>query len=176
MEDDILDEELSIMYQEPDRVKTLDSRTFLKPIKNLKARKPLTLPKSAVAREALSLMQAKHASCLLILQGEQLAGILTERDVITKALPSPRSLDELPVGEIMTPNPVSFQPDDSVAFVVNAMHVGGYRHVPVVDDQNRPLAVVSVRDIIGFMVEHFSEEILNLPPRPVRRVRTEDGG
>jgi CBS domain-containing protein len=59
---------------------------------------------------------------------------------------------------------------------MNSMHVGGYRHVPVVNDKNIPLAVVSVKDIIGFIVENFSEEILNLPPKPLRDASREDGG
>jgi hypothetical protein len=59
---------------------------------------------------------------------------------------------------------------------MNAMHVGGYRHVPVVDAGNVPLAVVSVKDIIGFIVENFPQEILNLPPKPLRTTSREDGG
>lgn len=176
MEDDILDEEFSIMYRETDRIKVLDSRTFLKPIKNLRVRKPLTLQSRKSAHDALDLLQAKHATCLLIIQDQKLVGILTERDLITKALPSGKPLNAIFVDDIMTRNPESFQADDSIAFVLNAMHVGGYRHVPVVDDRNHPLAIVSVRDIMGFIVEHFSEEILNLPPRAPRRMPTQDGG
>lgn len=176
MEDDILDEELSIMYQEPGRQKVLDSSTFIKPIKNLKVRKPLTLHSGKTVQDALKLLQSKHTTCLLITQGEALIGILTERDIITKVLPFGKPLAAFSVDDIMTRSPASFQPDDSVAFVLNAMHIGGYRHVPVVDEHNRPLAIVSVRDIISFIVEHFSEEILNLPPRPVRGTSRQDGG
>lgn len=176
MEDDILDEEMSIMYREPDRMTVLDSRTFLMPVKNLRVRKPLVLRRGKSVQEALDLMTEKRASCILVVEGEKLAGILTERDIIRKAVAPGKPLDSLRVEEIMTADPESFQPDDSVAFVVNAMHVGGYRHVPVVDAQSRPVATVSVRDLIAFIVEHFSEDILNLPPRPVRSPRSEDGG
>ena len=176
MDDDILYEEMSIMYREPDRMTVLDSRTFLKPIRNLRVRKPLVVQRGRTVREALDLMQEKRASCLLITDGDRLAGILTERDIVRKGLAPGTSLTTLRVEEIMTPDPESFQPDDSVAFVVNAMHVGGYRHVPVVDEKHRPVATVSVRDLIGFIVEHFSEDILNLPPRPVRTARAQDGG
>jgi len=176
MEDEILDEEFSMMYQEPERTKTLDSNTFLRPVKNLRLRKPVMVDVTQSVQEAITLMQLKQFGCVIITRGETLAGILTERDIVTKVLGEERDLDTISVQEMMTPDPVSLQPDDSVAFVLNAMHIGGYRHVPVVDDRNRPLAVVSVKDIIGFIVDNFPEEILNLPPKPVRTTDHLDGG
>jgi CBS domain-containing protein len=176
MEDEILDEELSMMYEEPERTKTLDSNTFLKPVRSLKLRKPVTVDLNQSVQEALSVMQAKRFGCVLVTAGSTLAGILTERDIVGKALGKGRDLKAVPVKELMTADPVTLQQDDSVAFVLNAMHVGGYRHVPIVDDKNRPLAVVSVKDIIGFIVDHFPEEILNLPPKPIRKTEHLDGG
>jgi len=52
----------------------------------------------------------------------------------------------------------------TVAFVLNRMAVGGFRHVPVVDEGDRPVAIISVRDVVEFLVEHFPREIMNLPP------------
>jgi CBS domain-containing protein len=176
MEDEALDEELSMMYEEPGRVKVLDSSTFLRPLKHLKLRKPVVIDVTQSVQEALTLMQVKQFGCVLVTRGETLAGILTERDLVTRGLAREMDLGAVPVQELMTPDPVTLQPEDSVAFVLNAMHVGGYRHVPVVDDGNRPLAVVSVKDIIGFIVENFPEEILNLPPKPVRKTEQLDGG
>src|ERR1044072_4813188 len=176
MEDEILDEELSMMYEEPERTKTLDSNTFLKPVRSLKLRKPVTVDLNQSVQEALSVMQAKRFGCVLVTAGSTLAGILTERDIVGKALGKGRDLKAVPVKELMTADPVTLQQDDSVAFVLNAMHVGGYRHVPIVDDKNRPLAVFSVKDIIGFIVDHFPEEILNLPPKPIRKTEHLDGG
>jgi CBS domain-containing protein len=176
MEDEALDEEYSIMYEEPGRSKALDSSTFLRPLKHLKLRKPPVINVIQTVQEALTLMQTKQFGCVLVTRGENLAGILTERDVVTKGLARGADLGAAKVQELMTPDPVTLQPDDSVAFVMNAMHVGGYRHVPIVDARNRPLAVVSVKDIIGFIVENFPEEILNLPPKPVRKTEELDGG
>jgi len=176
MEDEILDEEFSIMYQEAERTKVLDSSTFLRPVKNLKLKRPVTVDVNQSVAEALALMKSKQFGCLLVTRGEVVAGILTERDIVTKALKDEEDLGAIPVSEIMTADPVTLQPDDSVAFVMNAMHVGGYRHVPIVDERNQPLAVVSVKDIITFIVESFPEEILNLPPKPIRKAKQQDGG
>ncbi|TLY30986.1 MAG: hypothetical protein E6K56_06120 [Ignavibacteria bacterium] len=59
MEDEILDEEFSIMYQEAERMKVLDSTTFLRPVKNLKLKKPVMIDVGQTVAEALSLMQTK---------------------------------------------------------------------------------------------------------------------
>ncbi len=176
MEDEILDEEFSIMFQESQRVKVLDSTTFMQPIKHLKLRKPITLSLGKTVDDAVNLMTQMGVGCILITKEDKLSGILTERDIITKALSKKKDLSTMKLEDIMTTNPESFQPDDPVAFAINAMDVGGYRHVPVVNEKNQPLAIISVKDIIGFLAEHFSEEVLNLPPKPVRRVDQQDGG
>lgn len=175
MVDDLLDEEMSIMYEEPGRSKTLDSAAFLMPIKNLKVRKPAALGIDRTVQDALDLMKQKRVSCILITERERLAGILTERDIVARALQTEKPLGEIGVALIMTPHPESYQPEDSLAFVLNAMHVGGYRHVPIIDDDERPVAVISAKDIISFIVEHFSEEVLNLPPRPIRSTGEREG-
>lgn len=176
MEEEQLDEEFSIMYEESARVKVLNSDTFRTPIKNLKVRKPVCLDRKRSVQEAVTLMQQRQFGCVLVTEGVKLTGIITERDVITKALGKAQQLTAIRIEEIMTAKPESFQPEDKIAFVMNAMHVGGYRHVPVVDEQNVPLAVISVKDIIGFIVENFTEEILNLPPKPMRKSSQQDGG
>lgn len=174
MEEEPLDEELHMMFDEQ-TVKVLDSSTFKKPISSLNVGQPVCLEPEQKVQDALLMMQVKHFGCLLVVKDGILAGILTERDIIAKALSGEGDLSEMTVEEIMTPNPEAFQPDDSLAYVMNSMHVGGYRHVPIVNEQCQPLAVVSVKDIIGFIVEHFSEEVLNLPPRPVRKTEAREG-
>jgi|ERR1051326_7501319 CBS domain-containing protein len=176
MENDIIDEELSQIYEESDRSNVLDSSTFRTPAKNLKLRKPITIEAGQTVQEALTLMRLKQFGCILVIRGHALAGILTERDIVAKALGRENDMSKIFVEDVMTPEPVCFQPEDSIAFVMNSMHVGGYRHVPIVDEQNSPVAVISVRDIIGFIVEKFPEEILNLPPKPMRTTTVLDGG
>ncbi len=175
MDEDILDEELSIMYEESRRPRVLDATTFQTPIKNVRVRKPFLLLAGAKAQDALALMQEQNTSSVLVVDGLKLKGIITERDIIRKGLAPGKSLSSVPVDEIMTKDPEAFEPEDSIAFVLNAMHVGGYRHVPVVDDQNRPIAVVSIRDLMGFLVENFTDEVVNLPPKPIRTTQEREG-
>jgi hypothetical protein len=50
------------------------------------------------------------------------------------------------------------------------MAVGGFRHVPIVDERYRPVAVFSVRHIVERLVEFFPNDVLNLPPRPGKNI------
>ena len=63
-----------------------------------------------------------------------------------------------------------------MAWVLNKMSVGGFRHVPAVDEQGRPAFVVSVRMVVQFLVDAFPDQILNLPPEfGASRYRDRDG-
>ena len=66
--------------------------------------------------------------------------------------------------EVMTLEPETLALDSRLAWALNMMSVGGFRHVPVIDERGWPAFVVSVRDIVEFLVESFPSEILNLPP------------
>jgi CBS domain-containing protein len=46
------------------------------------------------------------------------------------------------------------------------MEEGGYRHLPVVDERERPVGILSVKRIIRYLVEHFPTTVYNLPPDP----------
>ena len=104
-----------------------------------------------------------------------MCGIFTERDVLTKVVGKPLDLDRTPVLALMTPDPEVLSPDDRVSFALNKMTVGGFRHVPLVDEQGRPAGVVSMRNIVDYMVELFRTEVLNLPPSPRQLVHAREG-
>ena len=162
------------MYEENMTAKVLDSSTFKKPIKSLKLHKPIEVSPTQGVVEAVSLMQQKKLGCVLVTMGGKMVGIFTERDVLTRVFGKAGG-EKLQVKDVMTPNPEGFQPDDSVAYVLNAMSVGGYRHVPVVNAMGKPIAVISIKDIMSFLIEHFPEEVLNLPPSPMRTTERREG-
>ena len=72
------------------------------------------------------------------------------------------------VKSIMTPNPTSLLGSDMIAYVMNNMHVGGYRHVPIVDENNVPISMISIKDVMSFILEYFPEEIQNITGEPFR--------
>jgi CBS domain-containing protein len=103
-------------------------------------------------------------------------GIFTERDVLFRIVDRGRNPVTLALAEVMTRDPETLPLDASVAWVLNRMCVGGFRHVPVVDREGRPVIVVAVRDVVEFLVERFPREVLTLPPAPGADVgRTREG-
>ena len=68
------------------------------------------------------------------------------------------------VDEFMSENPEYLNPEDPLAYALNKMHVGGFRHVPIVDDSLKPVGLISITNVISTIADYFSMEIINLPP------------
>jgi CBS domain-containing protein len=138
----------------------------------------VTVPPDAPVQKAVDLMRAKKVSAVLVVErarAKRLVGIFTERDLVNRALPV-RGWAKARIDKFMTKAPEALRARDPVAYAVNKMSVGGFRHVPIVDDSGRPQGIVSARDVLDFVVELCPEEILNLPPEPELAVhRTVDG-
>ena len=174
MENDAVNEDLTIMNERMGNPKVLDSRIFLRPIKDLKPFMPITIDIEDSLQDALMFMQMKQFGCVLVTKGSELAGIVTERDIIAKVAPH-GDFDSVKVKDIMTPNPEAFHENDEIAYAVKAMSVGGYRHVPIVNESHEPVGMLSVKDVIRFIVDHFPDEIMNLPPSPIRKGTEREG-
>ena len=111
-------------------------------------------------------MNEHRIGCVLVVEAGRLVGIFTERDVLTKVVTAGRDIDTTPVGEVMTRDPECLTLDDGIAYALNMMSVGGFRHIPLVDADGYPTGMVAMRDIVDYIVDLFPEEVLNLPPSP----------
>lgn len=160
--------------------RTFDARLLQEPLTLLPSRPPLVLAATATVKEAMQAMKRRHRGCVLITQDgtirSPLVGIFTERDVLLKIIDSGRNPATVELGEVMTQEPESLSIDAKLAWALNMMSVGGFRHLPVTDERGWPAFILSVRDIVEFLVESFPAEILNLPPDFGRKkVRSRDG-
>lgn len=102
--------------------------------------------------DAIALMQKKKTGSVLVMDKKKLVGILTERDILMKVVGQSKDLSEVKVDEMMTQDPVVLKEEDSLAFALNRMAVGGYRHNPVMRD-DKPVNIVSARDILKYIFE-----------------------
>ncbi len=137
-----------------------------------------TVPAEAPVSRAVELMRARKVSAIAVVErrnARRLVGIFTEQDLVTRAIPS-RGWSKAPVKKFMTPAPETLQPNDPVAYALNKMSVGRFRHVPLVDDAGRPAGMISAGDLLDFLVELCPEEILNLPPEPALAVHRSPEG
>jgi CBS domain-containing protein len=144
-------------------------------IRALEPRSAVCVSEATSIRDALALMVERDIGAVLVEREGKAIGIFTERDVLRRVVLA--GVDQArPVREVMTQDPETLGPDDGIAFALNKMIVGGYRHVPIVDDGHRPLAVLSLREVVSFIVELLPGRVLNLPPDPRLEAHSQDGG
>jgi CBS domain-containing protein len=96
---------------------------------------------------AIHEMQRTRLGCVLVYDGDELAGILTERDVLLKAAGDRVDLNALAVRDLMTADPVILREDDTLAVALHKMSVGGFRHIPLLQE-GRVTRVISIRDVV----------------------------
>jgi CBS domain-containing protein len=139
------------------------------PISTLRLKPPITIPLDASLADAVRTLQANHIGCVLVVDATGgLEGVFTERDLLTKVAGVEKDWERLPLSDFMTSGPETLRPEDPLAWALNYMHLGGYRHVPLVDEAERLVGVVSVKDIVDHIVGLFPTAVLNPPPRPPR--------
>ncbi|MGH7804006.1 MAG: CBS domain-containing protein [Candidatus Binatia bacterium] len=177
MTDRIVEEEDFDWGRDEPKHRALDSDVFHEPAKLLARREPITIGETATVESAIELMREHRIGCLLVTRDEHLVGIFTERDVLYRVVAERRDARMTKVGDVMTEDPESLPADAEIAWAVNRMSLGGFRHVPLVDEEGRPVGILSVKDVVNYLAEFFPDEVMKLPPRPGLDVpRTREGG
>ena len=133
------------------------------PISDFDLRQPLIIELGTCLENVLENMQKTNNNCVLTLSNERLNGILTERDILLKVTGKGYDLQLTTIDEFITPNPEYVSPEDPLAYALNKMYVGGFRNVPVVNDEMYPIGIISISDIISIIADYFHHEIINLP-------------
>lgn len=134
---------------------------------------PLAAKADDSVGSVLQLLRAQRMGAALICDGPKLVGILTERDAL-KLMARGADLS-MPVRDVMSANPATLPASATVGEAIGVMAQGGYRHLPVVDDDGKPSGVVAVHGIVHYVVDHFPETVYNLPPDPKGAQREREG-
>ena len=109
----------------------------------------VSLPPGATVHEAACKMTAANCGSVLVIDAASaMAGIVTERDLMTRVLAKALDPSKTPLASVMTPHPQCITPDTKVADAVLIMIERGFRHLPVVDEGGQILGVFSVRDAL----------------------------
>lgn len=141
-----------LSYRQP---RTAVERGLMKDtIDVLAPRKPLTVAAEATVGEVLQKMVAESIGCVMVMDGEKLVGIFTESDALMKVNSNVVALANKPIRTVMTPNPVTLEMDHKIAFVLHKMHVGGYRHLPILRE-GKLAGISSIRDILNYLAERI---------------------
>jgi CBS domain-containing protein len=113
-------------------------------------------PTTSVA-ETLSRLKGKNVGCVLITGvGGALIGIFTERDVLYKVAGLIVKTEALPIESLMTSRPIALPLRATVAHALHLMSIHGFRHIPLVDEENRPVGFISFRDIVRYLGDRYT--------------------
>jgi len=146
------------------------------PVGQLERHPLLAIAPDRAVRAAIEAMNAHDCGAVMVVRDQELLGIFTERDALQRVLPQGLDLDRTTMAEVMTSRPDVLAESATLAQALRIMARARYRHLPVLDAQGRPVAMVSMRRIIQFVCEAFPEEILNAPPERHSGTFDLDGG
>ena len=103
-------------------------------------------PDETAGDGARRMAEARCGSVPVMGDGRML-GIFTERDLLVRVVAEGRDAARTPLGEVMTAEPATIGADEPVEEAVRRMDEGGFRHLPVLEEDGRVLGVLSTRDI-----------------------------
>ena len=110
-------------------------------------------------RDVVHLMAKRNANAVLVTAHGVLTGIFTEHDATFGVLAADRDADTTFVSEVMTHNPCTIAPDHPFGHALHMMFEGGFRHVPVVDHNKRPIGLVTSTDALQLEAREFGAEL-----------------
>jgi CBS domain-containing protein len=121
------------------------------------SRKLLLAGPQTTVREAANSMVARGVGAVLVVEGDRLLGIFTERDIVFRVVACGLDSAATPIGEVMTANPKTIAPEKSFGLAMLLMHENGFRHLPVVEE-DVPIGIVSSRSALDPDLEEFVAE------------------
>jgi CBS domain-containing protein len=135
----------------------VDNRFLARSLGTMNPHDPVSVPQETKVSSVIELLQEQKIGCIIITDViGKIHGIFTERDLLLKVALKPIHPSRLPVSAVMTADPQTATMTTSIAFALNMMSHGGYRHLPIVDEENYPVGIISVKDI----VDHLAQAVI----------------
>lgn len=128
----------------------------------LNGRSLVTASKDMTVRAACRHMTERKIGAMLVVDGNRIAGIFTERDALNKILSAGLDPDATCLEQVMVRDPQTIGADKPLAYALYMMAEGGFRHVPVVDRGGVPVGMVSARDALGQDMVDLEREMKHL--------------
>jgi CBS domain-containing protein len=136
----------------PKRGETIQKVMLTQPISDLvKGEDLLVCADDDSVREIIEVMRKEHKECVVVFKKRKLVGIISHRDILLRVAGKFKDLTKVKAADIMTPNPEFVRPEDPIAFVVNKMAMGGFRHIPVMNPDGTPMSIISIKDVFIYL-------------------------
>jgi CBS domain-containing protein len=107
---------------------------------------PVTLPEGEKLIAAARAMRDNAVGAVMVVRDGQLRGMVTDRDIVIRGLADGRDPQELSVGDVCSPGPVTVRPGDDIAVATQLMRDRAIRRLPVVED-GYPVGLVTIGDL-----------------------------
>ena len=121
-------------------------------------KEPTAIAGTTPVGDVLRTMVNRGIDCVIVAEGGKPVGVFSERDALVKLNTDAASVRDRPVSEFMTPDPETLEIGAKVAFAVQRMDVGGYRHVPIVGEDGQLTGIISVRDILRYLTDKLAAD------------------
>jgi CBS domain-containing protein len=128
------------------------------PLERLGPRPPIVVAPETKVSYAVAKLCERRIGCVLVGTEEEAVGIFSERDVLLRVAHRWADVAHRPVRRFMTPDPEMLDASTPIAYALNRMATGDYRHVPVTRD-GRLDGIVSLRNVLAFLAEWFPDLI-----------------
>jgi CBS domain-containing protein len=117
----------------------------------------LKAPPETLVSKAAKLMADKNVGAVMVVEGDHLVGIFTERDIVFRVVAQGLDARKTRLADVMTPAPDTVDPDKPFGYALLRMHERGFRHLPVIRD-SKLVGIVSSRSAMDPELEEFSSE------------------
>lgn len=145
-------------YDPPSYDDPLEKALAEEPVTEIQASPFASIAANASVEEALKKLVGDDIACLLVEDDQgKLVGVFSDRDVLDKVALEYQDVKKQPVREVMTNRPVYVYQTDSAAAALAVMAVSGYRHVPVVDLNEKIVGIISPKRVTQFLNKHLDE-------------------
>jgi CBS domain-containing protein len=175
MDSDYLEEELEQFSNAGAESPALSVESFSAPIARLLSKRALTVQHHETIATAIAKLREAEYGAVCVVRDGRLVGLLTERDLICRVIGVIEDYATRPVSDVMLPSPLCLRQDDPIQYAMHALQVQGYRHVPIVDESERPVSIVSIKDVLRYVVGHFPDFVYNITPEPFRGTASREG-
>lgn len=145
------------------------------PIRIINLSPVISVKSGTSLRKVVDLLNEKRIGCVTITNEKgDTVGIFTERDILRKVTGRGLDFHKEVVDNYMTLNPEVLSEDDPIAFALNRMADGGFRHIPITRNKEVKF-MLSIKDIVDEIARVYRKRVLNLPP-DLRQETSQYGG
>lgn len=133
-------------------------------LRNIINRNLIVVEPDSKVSEAAYLMDKEGVGCVLVLDNGKSRGMLTDRDIVTRCIAKNIDVDDCTVENIMSESLETVKETDGIFDCIQTMKYAGVRRIPVVDDQNQVVGIVSFGDVLALLSKEFAFLTENTTP------------